>query len=317
MSNIWGLVDDTVQGQVLGVIAKLGQPYTLKRLEYNALACLPNALRGSTLIGVDRVGSAPIAPPWPRLVIAAGRRTIPVLRYIKRKSRSTVTVYLMRPDSLRGIDLAAVPAHDLPPKRDNILTTLAPLHAITPETLDAARKSWLGQFAHLPRPWVAVLMGGDTRHGRYTAADWRELLQQAQSLAGEGSVLIATSRRTPAEAIAICDALIQGPHLLHRFHTDKDNPYLGILACSDMIIVTGDSLSMCAEASVAGKPTFIYAVPRVTPEKYTRFHASLYEHGIARPFDINATTGWAPKTALDDAGRVAYEIRARFPQAMA
>lgn len=317
MSNIWGLVDDTVQGQVLGVIAKLGQPYTLKRVEYNGLARLPNVLRGASMLGIDRQGSSPIAPPWPKLVIAAGRRTIPVLRYIKRKSPSTTTVYLMRPDSMQKIDLAVVPEHDLPFNREGVITTLAPLHAITPEALETARKSWGGQFAHLPQPWVAVLMGGDTRHGRYTASDWRELLLQAQRLAGEGSVLIATSRRTPAEAISLADTLLQGPHLLHRFHTDKDNPYLGILACADAIIVTGDSLSMCAEASVSGKPTLIYSVPRVLPEKYARFHAALFEKGIAQPLDANAPIDWTPKAALDDAGKVAYEIRARFPQAVA
>jgi mitochondrial fission protein ELM1 len=316
MTSVWGLVDDSAQGQALGVIAKLGQPFTLKRLEYNALSHLPNMLRGASLMGVDRAGSAPITTPWPKLVIAAGRRAVPALRYIKRKSPTTTTIYLMRPDSMRGIDLAVVPAHDQPIPHERLITTLAPLHAITPEALETARKSWAGQFKHLPRPWVALILGGDTRHGRYTAADWRELIQQAQQLAAAGSLLIATSRRTPAEAMSMCEALLQGPHLLHRFHTDKDSPYLGILACADAMIVTGDSLSMCAEASVSGKPVLIYTVPRVLPEKYTRFHARLYEHGIAQPLDANSTIDWAPKAALDDAGKVAYEIRARFPQAL-
>ncbi len=316
MSNVWGLVDDAATGQVLGVIAKLGQPFTLKKLDYNALVNLPNFLRGTSLIGTDRSMSAPIAPPWPKLVIAAGRRTIPVLRFIKRKSPTTTTVYLMRPDIAQDIDLIAMPEHDLPLKRDNVLTTLAPLHAVTPEALEVAKRSWAGQFAHLPRPWVALVLGGDTRYGRYTATDWRDVLQQAQRLAGQGSLLITTSRRTPQEAIAFAGTLVQGPHLLHRFHTDKDSPYLGILGCADAIIVTGDSLSMVSETCASGKPVSIYTVPRVLPEKYTRFHAKLYAEGLARPLDANTTLDWTPKAALDDAGKVAYEIRARFPQAL-
>ena len=317
MSNVWGMVDDSAPGQVLGVIAKLGQPFTLKRIEYTVFGKLPNLLRGASLRGINRETSAPIAPPWPKLVIGAGRKTIPVMRYIKRLSPTTTTIYLMRPDVVAGIDLVVMPEHDEPPAHEHVVTTVAPLHAITPETLTAARKSWAGQFDHLPRPWVALILGGNTRHGRYTAADWRELIKHAEALAGGGSLLITTSRRTPEEAISLCGALLHGPHLLHRWHNDKDNPYLGILACADAVIVGGDSLSMCAEACVSGKPALIYSVPRLLPEKYQRFHQSLYEYGVARPLDRNAAIDWQPKAILDDAGRVAYEIRARFPSALA
>ena len=316
MSNVWGLVDDSAPGQVLGVIGKLGQPFTLKRLEYTRLAFLPNALRGASLSGLTRESAALVAPPWPKLVIASGRKTIPALRYIKRHSPTTTTVYLMRPDVAAGIDLIAMPEHDQPPEHEHIIPTVAPLHAVTPETLEAARKSWAGQFDHLPKPWVALVLGGNTRQGRYTAGDWRELIKHAEALAGGGSLLVTTSRRTPEEAISLCAALLHGPHLLHRWHHDKDNPYLGILACADAVIVSGDSLSMCAEVCVSGKPALIYTVPRVLPEKYGRFHSSLYEYGVARPLTLNASIDWAPKAVLDDAGRVAYEIRARFPGAL-
>ena len=318
MSQVWGLVDDKAghSGQVLGVIAKLGHLYQLKKLHYNTLAELPNVLLGASLLGIQREDKRRIAAPWPRLAIAAGRRTLPVLRYIKRHSPDTVTVYLMKPDSFKGIDLVAAPAHDTLPDAANLVRTVAPLHAITPETLETARHSWEGHFGHLPKPWVALCLGGNTKRGRYHAGDWRELLSRAQQLAGTGSLLITTSRRTPKEAIDLCETLVHIPHLLHRWHTDKDNPYLGILALADAMVVTGDSMSMLAEAAVSGKPLFIVSANQVLQEKYVRFHQSLMDRGLARPLEPTSTLTWAPNAPLDDAGQVAYEIRARFPQAL-
>lgn len=321
MSVVWALVDDRTghTGQVLGVIGKLGLPYQIKRLEFNALGrLLPPGLQGSSLIGVNRARSAPLARPWPKLVIAAGRRTLPVLRHIKKHSPGTVTIYLMWPGSTRGIDLVAAPEHDNPPAAKNVFTTLAPLHAVTSETLANARQAWAQQFAHLPRPWVTLALGGNTRHGAYTANDWRKVISHAAELAGHGSLLVTTSRRTPPEAATLVDALVHRPHLLHRWDVDKDNPYLGMLASADSIIVTGDSLSMCAEACVTGKPVYIFAPDAIIPEKHKKLHQALYARGMAKPLEVmGQSDGWQPQSGLDEAGLVAQEIRTRFGPSLA
>jgi len=316
MTSVWGLVDDRTghTGQVLGVIGKLGLPYQLKRLEFNALGRnLPNALLGASLRGVNRARSAPLGPPWPDIVITAGRRTAPVLRYIKKKSPGTIIIYLMWPGNARGIDLIVAPLHDNPPARANVITTLAPLHAVTPETIAKARNAWLPQFAHLPRPWVLLSLGGTTKHGEYSAQDWRNVVEGAQKLAGKGSLLITTSRRTPASALILADTLVTIPHLLYRWDVDKDNPYLGMLGAADMVVVTGDSLSMCTEACVSGKPVFVYAPDAIIPEKHKKLHAALYERGMAQPLDAHSTPDWHPTSALDEAASIAREIRQRFP----
>lgn len=319
MTTIWGLVDDRTghTGQVLGVIHKLGVPYALKRLEYNALGMLPARLLGASMLHVDTARSAPLTPPYPPLVIAAGRRTLPVLRAIKKRSPSTKTIYLMWPEVQKDIDLIAVPEHDMPPAGPNIITTLAPLHAVTPETLAAARNVWAANFAHLPRPYVALCLGGRTKQGSYTPHEWREVITRAQALAGHGSLLITTSRRTPKEAFDMCAPLIQSPHYLFQWDRDKDNPYLGILGLADAVVVTGDSLSMCAEACVTGVPVFIYASEQVAPPKHRALHSALYKRGMAHPLDMHASLDWRPAKALDDVGKVAEQIRVRFPEVFA
>lgn len=319
MSAVWALVDDRAghTGQVLGVIGKLGLTYQLKKLEYNMLGrTLPPKLQSASLRGLGK-RSAPITSPWPRLVIAAGRRTLPTLRYIKKMSPSTVTIYLMWPGSAHGIDLIVAPEHDNPPNLPNVIRTLAPLHAVTSETLVSARQAWNAQFAHLPRPWVSLSLGGNTKHGEYTANDWRTVIGKAQELAGNGSLLVTTSRRTPADAVKLAGTLISIPHILYRWDIDKDNPYLGMLAAADSIVVTGDSLSMCAEACVSGKPVYIYAPAKIIPEKHKKLHAALYARNMARPLEDANQHDWSPTMGLDEAGTVAREIRARFPQVFA
>jgi mitochondrial fission protein ELM1 len=316
VTTIWGLIDDRTghTGQVLGVITRLGIPYALKRLEYNQLTLLPSFVVGNSLIALDKNRSAPLVGPYPELVIAAGRRTLPVLRYIKKHAPLTRSIYLMRPESMAGIDLAVVPEHDAVLKAPNIIASLAPLHAVTPATLDAARGAWAPQFAHLPRPYITLCMGGATKQGSYKPAEWRELINRAVMLAGHGSLLITTSRRTPKEAMAMIEPLLQLPHVLHRWDTDKDNPYLGMLALADGIVVTGDSLSMCAEACVTGAPVFIYASKHVAPPKHQVLHQTLYVRGLAHPLNAMAHLDWRPAHALDDVGMVAGEIKKRFAE---
>ncbi len=314
MTNIWGLIDDRTghTGQVLGVITRLGIPYTLKRLEYNRYSALPSFLVGRSLIALDKKRSASLHGPYPDLVIAAGRRTLPVLRHIKKLSPTTRSIYLMRPESMEGIDLAVVPEHDGVAPSSHVITSLAPLHAVTPATLEAARTAWAPQFAHLPRPYITLCMGGSTKRGSYSVAQWREIISRAVLLAGHGSLLITTSRRTPREAMAMIEPLLQLPHHLHRWDTDKDNPYLGMLALADGIVVTGDSLSMCAEACVAGSPVFIYASENVAPPKHQLLHKALYDRGLAHPLNNAAHLDWRPARALDDVGHVVDEIKRRF-----
>jgi len=314
---VWGLVDDRTghTGQVLGVIGKLGLPFILKRLEYNWKTHLPASLIGASLTSVDKSHSAPVGAPWPALVIAAGRRTIPVAHYIKKKSPKTIIAYLMWPGSAKGFDFIAVPKHDRHHAGDTIITTVAPLHAVTPETLAAAREAWLSRFTHLPRPWIAVTLGGNTKHGKYAPADWRELITRARDLAPTGTLMVTTSRRTPKEALDIIAPLLEGSsHLLHRWDMDKDNPYLGLLGCADAIIPTGDSLSMCTEACVSGKPVYIFAPEHAVPKKHQRLHQALYEKELARPLDETSTLDWKPAGGMDDAGLVAAALKARFPQ---
>ena len=73
-----------------------------------------------------------------------------------------------------------------------------------------------------------------------------------------GSLLISTSARTPQVATSIFEQLVTVPRDLYRWKSgDEANPYFAILALSDELIVTADSISMLSEACATGKPVYM------------------------------------------------------------
>lgn len=290
---IWVLADDRAgnRAQCLGVADRLGIPYEIKEIRYTSLVYLPNILRGKSLRGIDRASARALRAPWPDMIIAAGRRIAPVARWIKRQSPKTKLVQLMWPDAgAVDFDCIILPSHDREHKdAPNVLRVLGAPHRITPQVMSAAAELWRSRLEALPNPRIAVLVGGSTKHGAFTDADFHRLGALAKTLAtGEhGSIMLTTSRRTGAigEKILL-EHLGAIPHHAHCWGTPKesDNPYLGYLALADAIVVTADSISMCSEACATYKPVFIYQ-PLSLSSKHKRFVNTLIATGYAYPLE--------------------------------
>ena len=132
---------------------------------------------------------------------------------------------------------------------------------MTAARLAEAEEVWAPRLAHLPKPYMAVVIGGNA--GPYVLdAEAGALLGRAASAYARkvgGSLLVSTSARTPAPAIAALEAAIDVPAELYRWQRDaKENPYLGYLALAQSIIVTCESMSMLAEACSTRKPVLMF-----------------------------------------------------------
>src|SRR5262245_54321198 len=165
--TVWLLLDHRVgdNAQILSLGDALGWPCELKKLRHSWLHWLPNLLLGATDITVDRRRSSPLVPPWPDVVVECGKRSAPVARWIKQRSNGrTRLVALGRPWSLlRPFDLViTTPQFRWPLDRPNLLHNVAPLHGATAERLEQAATRWAPRLGNLPRPWFAVLIGGDS-----------------------------------------------------------------------------------------------------------------------------------------------------------
>ncbi|MFD2252189.1 hypothetical protein FHS82_002042 [Pseudochelatococcus lubricantis] len=233
----------------------------------------------------DRAGS-PIAPPFPDILIASGRRAVAYVRAIKRASRGrTFTVILKDPRTgARAADLLWVPAHDRL-RGDNVIVTLTAPHHVSQQRLAEARADPPAALARLPRPRVAVLVGGNSRHHRFTDADVMRFLQQLAALTAEGAVLMATtSRRTPDNLREGLRALVgrTGGFLWDgRSGNAADNPYIALLALADSVVVTADSANMLGEAAATGAPLLVFE-PSGGHRKLEALLNGLEKCGIAR-----------------------------------
>jgi len=291
--TVWALTDDRPGNnvQVLGVAEALGWPVTEKPIRYTAFARLPNIIRRATLAGVTDPSRSGLTSPWPDVVIAAGRRSARVARWIKRQSGGTAKlVQIMFPGRVGGkdFDLIAVPDHDARPritKWPNVVTFTGAPNLVTPGLLTNEAGRWKDRFDTLPRPYVAVIVGGATRRRPFSSDQAFDLGLKVSNLAKSagGSVLLSTSRRTGRDAELALMQVIPEPRDVFVWGQDGENPYYGYLALADAIVVTGDSMTMCAEACATETPVYIYCPPRSVTAKHARLHHRLFKLGYARP----------------------------------
>lgn len=252
-------------------------------------------------------GAVLIAPPWPRMAIGCGRRVAAAVLAIKARSRGiTRAVQILDPGGSRGrFDLIVAPRHDrvIGP---NVLETLGSVSRITPARLAEAARGWATALCGLPRPRVAVLIGGNSRHHRLSSGRLDAMLAHLKRLAGSGAgLMVSVSRRTPRPLIdRLADGLAGLPH--HLYRDAGPNPYEGYLALADHVLVTEDSVNMTTEAVSTGKP--VQTIPLDGGSaRLARFHAALQTDGYTRPF-TGALEDWSPPVC-DDRTRLAQAMR--------
>jgi mitochondrial fission protein ELM1 len=249
--------------QVLALGEALGWPFEIKRLVYTPYEMVVNLPVLNTLAGVVESKSSPLTAPWPDIVISAGRRNEPVCRWIRQTADKPVRlVHLGRPwASCESFDLVITTPQYRLPEHPKVLQNELPLHRVTDVKLAQEAAKWALRLAHLPRPYITVLAGGHSGPHAFDKKAGRRLARRANAMAAEtgGSILVTTSARTPkATADALLSA-IDRPAFTYRWSPDSiENPFYGLLALADTIVVTGDSVSMIAEACATGKPVYLF-----------------------------------------------------------
>jgi mitochondrial fission protein ELM1 len=249
--------------QLLSLADALCWPFEIKRFAYKSIEAVSRLVSRPTLIAVDREKSDAIAPPYPDLVICAGRPTEAIAMWIRRNGNTSVRlVYVGTPWArLDQFDLVITTPQYRLPVLPNVLHNALPLHHVEPQKLSAAALSWESRLVHLPRPWIAVLVGGPSGPYGFDAAAATRLARDASAVAeaAGGALLVTTSARTPSAVTDALSAAITAPSYFFRWTpVTEENPFAAYLALADRFIVTADSISMLAEASATGKPLMLF-----------------------------------------------------------
>jgi len=278
-----GKAGDELQG--LSIAETLGLEPEIRRVEPRAPFTW--AMPWGPIDPRERPGVAgsPIAPPYPDLLIASGRRAVPYLRFVKRASGGrTYTVFLKDPRTgPETADFIWSPDYDRL-RGPNVLTTLTPPHRVSAAKIEAARARPDPRLAPLPHPRVAVLVGGDSRHHRFSDRDIARFVEHLNNLAATGAGLMVTaSRRTPAALREALDDLATRSNA-YVWNGTGENPYVSLLSLADFIVATADSFNMIGEAAATGRPILVFE-PSGGHPKLDVYMATLKAHGIVHPFE--------------------------------
>ncbi len=215
--------------------------------------------------------------PSAGIVVGAGRRVAPIVAALERMGTARGVQVMNSGIAPNRFAAVVAPAHD-DLAGTNVISTLGSVNRITGDTLAAARGEWAQIFEVMPRPRVAVLLGGATKRKAVEAAQIDRLAADLTALSG--SLLVTASRRTGAANIARLRAAL--PDAWFWDETGA-NPYMGMLAWADAIIVSDDSVNMASEAASTPAPVAIW--PLLSEGgKTARFHKALYTAEVAEPF---------------------------------
>jgi len=315
--------------QLLGLAEQVGLPFRSVSVAYRPQAGLLGLLRRATLAGIDAASRTALQPPWPDLVITAGLRNEPLCTYIRRASGGRTRIVFIgrtwRPPAEFDL-LVTTPQYRIRPA-PTVLVNLLTRHRVTPQRLAEAAARHTGSLGTRARPLIGVLLGGNSGPyvlGPASAERLRAGLDALVSNSG-GSLAVTSSSRTPEPFFRALVERLGSTTFSYRWRPDDpDNPYYAILALTDVLVVTGDSVAMLSEAAATGKPVLIFDIPthgtcdsstgarfyrwmmRALPERLTRdvglFHRQFVAAGYGR--------------MLDDPGDLARQLRAA-PDAVA
>lgn len=264
-ARVWLLLDDRPghRTQVRGLARLLGVVGEEKPLAFSWINRLPNPLLGASLLSINADKSAALQAPWPDLVVAMGRRSVPVVRWIKKQSDGRTRILLLGrkgANDMAGIDLALVCAHFQMPPHGRRRTIVSPPTQVHQALLAAELARHGDPLSEVKPPRALFLIGGPTAQHRLTATYAGTMAAAVAAAAKEAGLglSIITSRRTPAAAINAIREAAPEAHF-HLWRADAtENPYLAYLAAADYLVVTGESESMLAEAVATEKPLTIY-----------------------------------------------------------
>ncbi|HTA63931.1 MAG TPA: mitochondrial fission ELM1 family protein, partial [Xanthomonadaceae bacterium] len=198
----------------------------------------------------------------PRLAIGCGRQAALATRLLREAGARVVQILDPRM-APRHWDAVVVPEHDAL-RGTNVVTLIGSLHEVDADWLAKARERF-PQFARLHSPRTLLLLGGPIGNAPLDEAWWRRTVETLRAIHHRdgGSLSICASRRTPAWMIEAArhDLLdLHGAHWL--VPEDGPNPYPGLLAWAERVVVSPDSVNMVSEAAATAAQVLI-ASPQI------------------------------------------------------
>jgi hypothetical protein len=255
---------------------------------------------------------ARLAAP-PAVAVGCGRQAALATRLLRERGSKVVQILHPRLPT-PGWDAVVLPAHD-GVQGGNVLTLNGSLNPIDDAWLERERGAHPGIGA-APGPITALLVGGptdDSDWDRHALDGMLELLLRWQQRDG-GTLWVIASRRTPRAMRRQLKEAVAGFATVWTDERDGPNPYAGVLAWADRLVVTPDSANLISEAAATRAPLWI-AVPRYNRGRIRHLVAHAIDSGRARALGPEGTP-W-PVEPWRESARIAGQLRPWVLEAIA
>ncbi len=223
-------------------------------------------------------------------VVACGSKLTPVALWLSRENLAK-TVIVMKPSfpyQFAHFDLVILPKHDHAGnlKSHHIRTTVAP-NLSDIDHLNHHRQK-LADVLHLNgKSRLSIFIGGDSKSYKLEKSKMENWLNTLAELSRKKHMefMITTSRRTGAGIDALVrEKTAKNPNCKLMVIANEKNIEgitYGMLASSDVAVVTEDSVSMISEALSAGKRVIVLKAGNgQLPRKHREFQELLASEGL-------------------------------------
>ena len=219
-------------------------------------------------------------------IISCGS-SLAALNQVLSQDQNAKSIVIQKPGflSMRRFNLVILPQHDTLNlekyfKKDNpagsivscgrtqIAATYGAVNLVNPAYLQEQTQILLNHFSHLKNKYkvrLGVFVGGDSRDMYLSEQQIRVLIDQLKEAAEQmnADILLTTSRRTSSRIEQLLQRAFKKdprcPLFITVAQNDVPEAVGGILGLADILIVSGDSISMISEAASSGKPAIVFS----------------------------------------------------------
>ena len=217
----------------------------------------------------------------PDVVISCGRKSVYLSIYLKKKYPKIINIHIQNPKiNSKKFSYIIAPNHDNF-LGENIINSKGAIHHFKKSN------NLTDEFNFKTRNLLTCIVGGANNHYNFSKENALDLCKKIRNLKYNDNsyeILVVTSRRTSEEIKIVLKKELSSISTL--WFGGEKNPYEFAIYNSNYFIITSDSTSMVSEASISGKPIYIYQLPMKRKSKrFIRFHEEFKNMNITK--DLN------------------------------
>ena len=231
----------------------------------------------------------------PEVIITTGRRMAAVGKYYKRKYKLKHIQILNPKDKPENYDVLICPEHD-GLSANNVIQIKGSLHQFSQNKLKQLNQKWRTKILAENNLVLSLFIGNP---GKSFFKSLVNLSKEIDKQYPQFTLFISASRRTPSKYKKKITEIFKHAKLIWFSEQNGKNPYLGMLSCSDLFLVTADSINMISETIATDKPVVFLGYDSISP-KHKKFIDSLNSRVIQIGEPLEKT--YKPIYSLVDVG---------------